>query len=71
MYRRGPSHFGAHRPTRIEQVAAVRSLICGCRDLDALDIANLARRCGKDARDVECWIGAERRARAEVVDANG
>lgn len=61
--------FGAKQPTRIQHVAAVRSLICGCVDVAALDrlvVADLARRCGKDPREVECWIGAERRARAEA-----
>jgi hypothetical protein len=56
-------HFGPRQPTRIEQTAAVRSLICGCRDLDRLDLHQLARRAGVDVRQIEAWVGAERRVR--------
>jgi len=59
-------HFGSKQPTRIEHQAAVRSLIAGCVDLDRLNIPALARRCGVDPREVECWVGAQRRLRAEA-----
>jgi hypothetical protein len=65
--RRPQRHFGAKQPTRIEHVAAVKTLIAGCTDLDKLDIPTLAKRCGVDRREVECWIGAQRRLRCEVV----
>ena len=58
--------FGAKQPTRIEHQAAVKTLIAGCVDLDRLDIPTLAKRCGVGRREVEYWIGAQRRLRSEV-----
>lgn len=68
MYRGGrKQNFGSKQPTKAVQLAALKSLICGCGNLDALpDLSSLASMYRMDRREVECLVGAERRRRSET-----
>lgn len=60
-------HFGSKQPAKVDQLAQLKSLISGCRRLDALpDHRSLANMYRQDPKLVECLIGAERRRRMEA-----
>lgn len=64
---RGRTQFGSKQPARIDQQAQLKRLIAGCAKLSALpEPVALAHMYRCDPREVECWIGAERRRRHEA-----
>jgi hypothetical protein len=59
--------FGSKQPTKVSQVAALKTLICGAASLEALPTATaLAHMYRVDPKEVELAIGVERRRRHEA-----
>lgn len=64
---RKQANFGSKQPSKISQVAAFKTLLCGARSLDALPaISQLANMYRLDPKTVEYEIGVERRRRSET-----